>query len=173
MEKGLVQTNRPYSGFIQTRRYAVRKTKKSSPFIYLNGPGRSMQSGWQHTKRTACQKSWIRVKLLLQSNTTSTDKVEKSTFPNRKAYFSCLWWCLSRRKHFFCITHPLSGTAVQWQKNQPNMALMSGESRLSVFVPRPVMVIKYKLNIVRAQWLNPGPISFKTAVLTTSLSGVH
>lgn len=155
MEKGLVQTDWPYSGFIQTRRYAVRKTKKSSPFIYLNGPRWSTQSGWQRTKRTACQKSWIRVKLLLQSNITSTDKVEKSTFANRKAYFSCLWWRLSRRKHFSCITHPMSGTAVQGQKNEPNMALISGESRLSVFAPRPIMVIKYKLNIVRAQWLKP------------------
>lgn len=107
------------------------KRKKSSPFIYLNGPRWSTQSGWQRTKRTACQKSWIRAKLLLQSNITSTDKVEKSTFANRKAYFSCLWWRLSRRKHFSCITHPLSGTAVQWQKNEPNMALISGESRLS------------------------------------------
>lgn len=104
------------------------KRKKSSPFIYLNGPRWSTQSGWQRTKRTACQKSWIRVKLLLQSNITSTDKVEKSTFANRKAYFSCLWWRLLRRKHFSCITHPLSGTAVQWQKNEPNMALISGES---------------------------------------------
>lgn len=39
------------------------KRKKSSPFIYLNGPRWSTQSGWQRTKRTAYQKSWIRVKL--------------------------------------------------------------------------------------------------------------